>query len=132
MLTGFDRADGIGADVLALAESCRDAGTIGPGPGGTPARSPFTVQVPGIGEVDAQGLALPLFTMVIAGSVWRWRWRPIGGRGGGRVAKPHEACLAGSAHPKVFMLVRSGEYLWERRLGAAGRGEASPVAYLQT
>lgn len=67
MLTGFDRADGIGAEVLALAESCRDAGTIGPGPGGTAAGSPVTVQVPGIGDGDAQGLALPLFTLVIAG-----------------------------------------------------------------
>jgi hypothetical protein len=61
MLTGFDRAGGIGADVLALARSCRQ------GAGGLSAAADVPLRLPGFGEIDPQGLSLPLFTLVIAG-----------------------------------------------------------------
>jgi hypothetical protein len=69
MLTGFDRADGIGADVLALAQSCRQTGGAGSGYGvsGPSATAGVSLHLPGLGAIDPKGLSLPLFTLVIAG-----------------------------------------------------------------
>lgn len=69
MLTGFDRAEGIGADVLALAQSCRSSGAPGDGLQGLGAlaRSEAPLRLPVLGEIDPRGLSLPLFTLVMAG-----------------------------------------------------------------
>jgi hypothetical protein len=69
MLTGFDREDGIGADVLALAQSCRSsaAASEGHGRGGAPATAEDSLRLPVFGHVDPKGLSLPLFTLVMAG-----------------------------------------------------------------
>ncbi len=69
MLTGFDGADGIGAQVLTLAESCRSAGAAGMGldDGGAPVSAEAQIRLPVLGDIDPKGLSLPLFTLVIAG-----------------------------------------------------------------
>jgi len=69
MLTGFDGADGIGAQVLALAESCRSLGVAGMGldKRGAPASAEVQLRLPVLGDIDPKGLSLPLFTLVIAG-----------------------------------------------------------------
>ncbi len=68
MITGFDNADGIGAQVLALARFCAQAA------GGAEVRSSAdatenqpVVDLPVIGEIGAADLSLPVFTLVIAG-----------------------------------------------------------------
>lgn len=69
MLTGFDRAEGIGADVLVLAQSCRSnaAASEGHGRGSAPATAEDSLRLPVFGHVDPKGLSLPLFTLVMAG-----------------------------------------------------------------
>jgi hypothetical protein len=69
MLTGFDRAEGIGAQVLALAQSCRSGGLPGGRsvPEGAQASAEVPLSLPVLGEVDPKGLSLPLFTLVMAG-----------------------------------------------------------------
>jgi hypothetical protein len=69
MLTGFDEVDGIGAQVLALAQSCRSAGAAGMSldDGGVPASADAQLRLPVLGDIDPKGLSLPLFTLVIAG-----------------------------------------------------------------
>ena len=69
MLTGFDGADGIGAQVLALAASCRSLGIAGIGldERGAPASAEVQLHLPVLGDIDPKGLSLPLFTLVIAG-----------------------------------------------------------------
>jgi hypothetical protein len=73
MLTGYDDESGIGAQVLGLARFCRQvagpaaaepAAAPGPGPEGAPAGA---IRIPMLGEVSADALSLPLFTLVIAG-----------------------------------------------------------------
>ena len=69
MLTGFDGTDGIGAQVLALAESCRSLGVavMGLDKRGAPASAEVQLHLPVLGDIDPKGLSLPLFTLVIAG-----------------------------------------------------------------
>ena len=74
LLTGFDRPDGIGALIRQAAEQCRPDPASVEGTGGrarTPEpglSAPETEQlsIPVMGEIDAQGMSLPLFTLVIA------------------------------------------------------------------
>jgi hypothetical protein len=77
MLTGWDGPDGMGAELRRLAELCRpsqdpevSAGTP-PATAGTQkdsiAPGDASVRVPMIGDVDAQDLSLPVFTLIIAG-----------------------------------------------------------------
>jgi thiol-disulfide isomerase/thioredoxin len=83
MLTGYDNAEGIGAQLRELAQLCRPAemaealssGTDGPSMsaprtdgreiGSEPVAE--SLRVPVLGEVDAHRLSLPLFTLLIAG-----------------------------------------------------------------
>jgi hypothetical protein len=69
MLTGFDGADGIGAELLALARACRQAAAADPGEMAQPAsgQSQGVIHLPVIGAVDQQALSLPVFTLLIAG-----------------------------------------------------------------
>jgi glutaredoxin len=69
MLTGFDDADGIGAEVLSLARTCRQVAAADPGEVLQPApgRGEGSIHLPVIGTVDQEALSLPLFTLVIAG-----------------------------------------------------------------
>jgi hypothetical protein len=96
MLTGWDGADGIGAEIRRLAELCRPAVTEAPDagaaggradvPGDVAAAAPDAgtkgstmgagllreaaaapLRVPVLGEVDTDSVSLPLFTLVIAG-----------------------------------------------------------------
>jgi glutaredoxin len=69
MLTGFDDADGIGAELLALARTCRQAAAANPGEVAQPAsgRGEGSLHLPVIGVVDQEVLSLPVFTLLIAG-----------------------------------------------------------------
>jgi hypothetical protein len=69
MLTGFDGADGIGAEVLALARVCRQAAAAAAGgiSQPEPARGEAVIHLPVIGAVDQEALSLPVFTLLIAG-----------------------------------------------------------------
>lgn len=69
MLTGYDRAEGIGADVLALAQSCRSSAAVSDSRGGVgaPATAEDALRLPVFGHIDPKGLSLPLFTLVMAG-----------------------------------------------------------------
>jgi glutaredoxin len=69
MLTGFDDADGVGAQLVGMARFCRqvagqggEVGTLGSAP-----PSPQSVQVPLLGALDPAAMSLPVFTLVLAG-----------------------------------------------------------------
>lgn len=69
MLTGFDDADGVGAQLVGLARFCRQVadqgGTVGT-PGSAPP-SPQSIHVPLLGALDPTAMSLPAFTLVLAG-----------------------------------------------------------------
>lgn len=73
MLTGFDGAEGMGQQILALIESCRaealgDGGqNYNPLTTSTPGAAENAVQVPMLGELIPQNLSLPVFTLLLAG-----------------------------------------------------------------
>jgi glutaredoxin len=69
MLTGFDDADGVGAQLVGLARFCRQIA----GQGGTVEAegdvSPPVegIRVPLLGDLDPAAMSLPVFTLVLAG-----------------------------------------------------------------
>jgi glutaredoxin len=69
MLTGFDDADGVGAQLVGLARFCRQvAGQVGAVDAEGPVSpSPEGVRVPLLGELDPAAMSLPVFTLVLAG-----------------------------------------------------------------
>jgi len=67
MLTGFDGANGIGAEVLALARACWQGGGPETDTAKAPADDDAPLRLPVFGEIDPEGLSLPLFTLVVAG-----------------------------------------------------------------
>jgi hypothetical protein len=78
MLTGWDGPDGMGVQLRRLAELCRPASEQAPtqstaqaggkrfGVVADAAAGP-AVRIPVLGELDAAGLSLPVFTLIIAG-----------------------------------------------------------------
>jgi thiol-disulfide isomerase/thioredoxin len=74
MLTGYDNAEGMGAQVRGLAELCRpvasENGADAPKAStmrATTDSDHAPMQVPVLGEINARTLSLPLFTLLIAG-----------------------------------------------------------------
>ncbi len=72
MITGFDDADGIGAQLVGLARFCRQLGATGttgaaPEAEADQANPGTRIQVPLLGQMDPAAWSLPLFTLVIAG-----------------------------------------------------------------
>ncbi|NCA70088.1 MAG: hypothetical protein EOM91_08265 [Sphingobacteriia bacterium] len=68
MITGFDHAQGVGAQVLAWARLCAgDNGLDAAAEELSASRTPSQVQLPLLGVVDLGELSLPLFTLVLAG-----------------------------------------------------------------
>lgn len=66
MTSGFDGPDGIGAKITADLDACRERYTAAAAP--TTTTSPaLAVDVPGVGEVAAGSVPLPLFTVLVAG-----------------------------------------------------------------
>lgn len=74
MLTGYDNAEGMGEQVRRLAELCRPVDAAADADRDSVSAVPALVdaadeplRVPGFGEIDAQSLSLPVFTLLIAG-----------------------------------------------------------------
>jgi glutaredoxin len=76
MLTGFDNAEGMGAQLLGLARFCRRLGpspVVGSGQGGSGfsaeaaiLENATAIDLPLLGQVDANQLSLPVLTLVLA------------------------------------------------------------------
>jgi glutaredoxin len=66
MLTGFDEAKGIGAQLVGLARYCLDAAADGDELS-MPLAQETELRLPLLGSLDAASLSLPIFTLVIAG-----------------------------------------------------------------
>lgn len=69
MLTGFDDADGVGAQLLGLARFCRQVAGQGDAPGVeiSAPPSPDSIRLPFLGAMDPAAMSLPVFTLVLAG-----------------------------------------------------------------
>jgi len=78
MLTGYDGPEGMGREILSLAELCRrlapepdqasGQGKDGPLPSpASPAQGAGSLRLPVLGLVDPHALSLPMFTLVVAG-----------------------------------------------------------------
>jgi glutaredoxin len=69
MLTGFDSAEGMGAQLLGLARFCRQMGGASAdqsGQGGSILENATAIELPLLGQVDANQLSLPVLTLVLA------------------------------------------------------------------
>ncbi len=66
MHTGWDGPDGMGAVLESELSACREAMTAG-GATTTTVAAEESVEVPGIGEVTASSVPLPVFTALVAG-----------------------------------------------------------------
>ena len=71
LLTGFDTAEGRGAELRAGLLACRQQAAGGGGAAqaapSTPFREPTGLTIPVLGRVDAARMSLPVLTLVIAG-----------------------------------------------------------------
>lgn len=66
MRTGWDGPDGMGAVLAAELAACREAMIVG-GTTTTTVVAEESVEVPGVGEVTASSVPLPIFTALVAG-----------------------------------------------------------------
>ncbi|UHD16995.1 glutaredoxin family protein [Thiocapsa bogorovii] len=69
MLTGFDDAEGVGAQLVGLARVCRQvAGQGGALDAEAPVSPPFDgIRVPLLGDLDPGAMSVPVFTLLLAG-----------------------------------------------------------------
>ena len=69
MLTGFDDAEGVGAQLVGLARFCRQVAGSGREDGSAESAppSPEGIRVPLLGGLDPAAVSLPVFTLVLAG-----------------------------------------------------------------
>lgn len=70
MLTGFDDAEGVGAQLLGLARFCRQIAAPQAMAEGVAASAPdpqTPIRLPVLGTLDPDALSLPVFTLVLAG-----------------------------------------------------------------
>lgn len=70
MLTGYDSPQGMGREILQLAELCRRLAPEHPGEPSSaevPQTKEESLRLPVLGEVDPKAISLPVFTLVIAG-----------------------------------------------------------------
>lgn len=64
MATGYDNAEGSGAELASGLHVCHDSRVLAVMPATTEA--PAAVDVPGVGTVEAASVSLPVFTVVVA------------------------------------------------------------------
>jgi len=67
MTSGFDGPDGIGTQIVEGLEACHERSTAAADPPISTTVPPLAVEVPGVGEVAAGSVPLPLFTVLVAG-----------------------------------------------------------------
>jgi len=67
MITGYNDAEGVGAEIVMGLEACRDRYAASAPPPASTTTLAQEVAVPGIGTVSASSVPLPIFTVIVAG-----------------------------------------------------------------
>ncbi|MEN8239567.1 MAG: thioredoxin family protein, partial [Actinomycetota bacterium] len=67
MMSGYDDAEGVGADVVSGLEACHESYAAQAPPPSTTTTMAHEVAVPGVGTVAASSVPLPVFTVIVAG-----------------------------------------------------------------